>query len=434
MTSSPASAYKSKLQAWKAEIQQKTGKTTEQLYEEREKRIRDCLYLKEPDRIPLWLIAENNPRLGLPPAAAYYNPLAWKEALVKEILRFEPDMHMGIIGNSGAAWEALGVKNRLWPGGPLPEDYEYQFIEVEFMKADEYEIFLSDPSDFVVRYYLPRMYGALEPLAKLPPVGQMYGSFEYLVTMFDSPEFKKMAAALAKAGRELKKFRKTVGNIQEDMAGLGFPDMGQGFGVGVVPFDTVSSSFRGMKGSMLDMYRQPEKLLKLCDTILDKRIAAAAPPDPKARGNPKRAGIPLWRGDCNFMSEEQFNRFYWPGLKRVLQADIDLGYMPIPLIEAKFGKRLERFLELPKGKVAIVVENVDIIPAREILGGHTCVIGKPPVSLQYANIPETLDYYRDIIKKCRKGGGLMLRLILPQKASVEDLQAMNQTIREWCRY
>ena len=50
-----------------------------------------------------------------------------------------------------------------------------------------------------------------------------------------------------------------------------------------------------MKGSMVDMYRQPDKLLHACDMMLDKRIANAVPATPENRG--KRIGMPLWRGD-----------------------------------------------------------------------------------------------------------------------------------------
>jgi len=102
---------------------------------------------------------------------------------------------------------------------------------------------------------------------------------------------------------------------------------------------------------MIDMYRQPEKLLQVCDMILERRIAQATPSDPKQRGNPKRIGMPLWRGDKAFMSDKQFEKFYWPGLKKSLQVTIDLGYVPIPFFEAEFGDRLERLLELPKGKL-----------------------------------------------------------------------------------
>jgi len=36
------------------------------------------------------------------------------------------------------------------------------------MKADEYDVFLEDPTDYLIRTYLPRVGGALESLSKLP--------------------------------------------------------------------------------------------------------------------------------------------------------------------------------------------------------------------------------------------------------------------------
>jgi hypothetical protein len=59
------------------------------------------------------------------------------------------------------------------------------------MKEDEYDLFLSDPSDFVVRYYLPRVYGCTAPLSKLPPVSLMFSSFEYNLSLLTSPNSKK---------------------------------------------------------------------------------------------------------------------------------------------------------------------------------------------------------------------------------------------------
>ncbi|MBN1189739.1 MAG: hypothetical protein JXA46_08305 [Dehalococcoidales bacterium] len=433
MTTSTNQEYAKKLQAWRDEIQNRTGKITEQLFKERDQRVRDSFDLKDTDRIPLWLIAENNPRLGLPPAAAFYDPAAWKEALTREIINFEPDFYMAIMGSSGPSWEALGVTNKLWPGGPLPPDYEYQFVEKENMKVEEYDLFLSDPSDFIVRHFLPRVYNCLAPLSKLPPLSQMYGSFDFITTLFASPEFAEMAKALAKSGRELEKHRSAIGDAQADLASLGFPDMGPGGSVGFVPFDTVSSFFRGMKGSMLDMYRRPDKLIQACDTVLAKQIAAIVPADPEKKGITKRVGIPLWRGDCAFMSDEQFKKFYWPGFKKVLEAAIGNSYIPIPFFEARFGKRLEHLLELPKGKMAAVVEHMDIIPAMEMLGDHVCILGKPPVSLFYSSIQETKDYYRDLMKQLSKKRGLMLRIALPQSAPVEELKKMVEEIRGYCR-
>jgi len=186
----------------KDEIERKTGKTTEQLYEEREKRVRDAIEVKEPDRIPLMIHANTSSYTGIPNSAAYYDPIGWKRAIRQITLDFEPDMCNAGLPTSGAALEALDVKNRLWPGGPIPPDYEYQFIEGEFMKEDEYDIFLSDPSDFMIRYYLPRMYGAFKPLSELPPLGLLFQGFEGITPMFASPEFIQLARSLSRAGRE----------------------------------------------------------------------------------------------------------------------------------------------------------------------------------------------------------------------------------------
>jgi hypothetical protein len=435
-TSLAVKEYEKELELLKKEIEEKTGKSPEQLYEEREKRVRDVIELKVPDRVPLTVDVKTSLYPGIPNSAAYYDPIGFKRAVRQVTLDFEPDMCNAGLPMSGNALEALGVTNRQWPGGPLPPDYEYQFVEGEYMKEDEYDIFFNDPSDFTVRYFLPRMYKSLAPLAKLPPLGMMFQGFEMLTPLFASREFMQVARALHKAAEATRKVRKTIGDSYEEMAQLGFPafaHVGTG-GVGGAPFDTVSSFLRGMKGSMLDMYRQPDKLLKACDMILERRIANARPADPKKRGNPKRTGMPLWRGDKVFMSDKQFERFYWPGLKKALQATIDLGYVPVPFFEAEFGDRLERLLELPKGKVIASVENVDAIRAKEILKGHTCVMVRGPTSCRVWSLRQVEEYSKEMIDKCGKGGGFILNVRLPDRGTTAEYQKMLDSIRECGRY
>jgi hypothetical protein len=421
----------------KEQIEKQTGKTTEQLYEEREKRVRDAIYLKEPDRVPFMCHIDVQSYTGIPNSAAYYDPLAFKRAMRKITIDLEPDMCNAGLPTSGAALTALDVKNRLWPGGPLPPNYEYQFVEGEFMKEDEYDMFLSDPSGFVVRRFLPRMYGALLPLEKLPRLDILYQGFEGLTPLLASPEFVQMASRVAEAGKQMQEFRQAIGNSYEELAQLGFPAWAPVItgGVGGAPFDTVSSFLRGMKGSMMDMYRQPEKLIQACEMIIERRIAGGIPAASlTTRGNPKMIGMPLWRGDKAFMSEAQFNRFYWPGLKRALQATVDLGYVPVPFFEAEFGDRLARLLELPKGKIIASVETVDAVKAKEILGGHTCLLVRAPHSSKLWSLQQVENFTKELIDKCGKKGGLLLDIRLPDKAKTEDIQAMLQSINEYSRY
>jgi hypothetical protein len=427
-------AHEQYIKGLRDKIERESGSTPEELYKEREGRVKAALSLQEPDRVPMWMFTDTAAFCGLPRASEYYDPLHWKKAATELTVELEPDLSSTGYGASGAVWDVLEVKNRLWPGGPLPPDYQYQFVEREYMKEDEIDMFLADPTDFVIRRYLPRIYGSLAPLEKLPPLNGLFAGFEGSLGLLTSPEFRKMGRTLAKAAREQDNYRKTIGNIHADLARLGFPPHSHFGGVGGAPFDTVSSFFRGMKGSMLDMYRQPEKLLKLCDKVLDLRMRGAVSAQPDASGLTRRVAIPLWRGDRSFMSEEQFRKFYWPGLKKALLATIDLGYMPMPIFEDTFGNRLECLLELPKGKLVAVVDHTDAVLAKEILGGHICIIATVPASIKYASLRQAAEIVKTQIKACKKGGGYMLHLTMPAQASVKDLKGLMLELKEYARY
>jgi hypothetical protein len=428
--------YIKELHDIKTEIETRTGKTTEQLYDERDKRITDTIELRTPDRAPFSMNINIQSYAGIKNSTAYYDPIGWKTAIRKITLDFEPDMCDAGLPNCGAAMTILGLKNQLWPGGPIPTDYEYQFVEGEYMKEDEYDMFLSDPTGFIIRRYLPRVYGALSPLKNLPPLDSMFMGVEMLTPLFTSPEFLEMATRIAEAGRHAIEFMKTIGDSYGELAQLGFPAFAPVTigGVGGAPFDMISSFLRGMKGSMLDMYRRPEKLLRACDIVLERRMATAMPTNLSKKGRLQRVGIPLWRGDKKFMSEAQFNRFYWPGLKKSLQANIDLGYIAMPFFEAEFGDRLERLLELPQGKMVACVEYVDAFRAREILGGHTCLLVRQPTSSKLWSLAQVEAFNKDLIDKCGKGGGLLLDIRIPDKTPTKDARAMVESIKKYSRY
>ncbi len=420
----------------KKQIEERAGKSVEQLYAERSKRVRDVIELRQPDRVPFFYFVDAHAYCGLPKSAAYYDPINFKRAMRQIAVDLEPDMCDCGLPACGDAMMELDVKTFVWPGGPRPPDFDYQFIEGEYMKEDEYDMFLNDPTGFMIRRYLPRVYGALAPLSKLPPLDSMFMGFDALTPLFTTPEFLDMAKRLARAGKYVKKFRQTIGDAYEDLAQLGFPPFARFVvgGVGGAPFDTVSSFLRGMKGSMLDMYRQPDKLLKACEVILERRIARAIPADPTHRDYPQRVGIPLWRGDPTFMSDSQFKKFYWPGLKKSLQVHVDLGYVPVPFFEAPFGDRLECLLELPKGKILPSIEAADAVRAKEILGGHSALLVHCPNAFKIWSLNDIEAYVKDLIDKCGKDGGLIIAFRMPDKARIEDMQAMARSLRDYSRY
>lgn len=421
------------------EIEKKHGKSPEQLYEEREKRIRETIRLEEPDRVPVSLRLTYFPATyaGIHKSAAYYDAFAWKNAIAKTVTELEPDMYQCSSGmTSGLLMETLDPTQTKWPGGQLDPDLSHQAIDIECMKGDEYDIFLDDPADFTIRYLLPRAYTTLAPLSKLPPLGDRLFGFPAMTPLFSRQEFRDLAKALLKAGQEQEKWGQNFGSLEESMANLGFPAHNYPGGVGGAPFDTISDFYRGMRGAMTDMYRNPDKLIAACQRILEGRIKRAVPADPKKRGNPKRLFLALHRGAEGFMSKKQFEKFYWPGLKNAMLTSIELGYVPMPFCEGKYGDRLEYFLELPKGKVVAHFDQTDMPKAKEILKDHVCIMGNVPSSILQVGSPQDVDdYCRNLIKVCGKGGGFILTNGSSiDEAKPENVKSMVDSVKKYTPY
>lgn len=436
MSATPRARFIEDPKTLREQIEKKHGKTPEQLYEEREKRVRDTIALREPDRVPVDLRLTYFPakHLGIPTSMAYYDAAGWKEAIVRTVLDFEPDLYMSSAGNSpGTVMEVLEPTQTRWPGGPLPPNVSHQAIDVECMKEDEYPLFLSDPTDYTIRYLLPRAFGALEPLSSLPTIYDRFFGFGALTPIFTRKEFRTMAHALIKAGEEQEKWRTEFGSLEDTMAELGFPPQGHMGGVGGAPFDAISDFYRGMRGAMLDMYRHPDELLAAMDKMIEWRVSKALPADPSKRGNPKRLFIALHRGAEGFMSKKQFEKFYWPGLKKAMLKSIELGFVPMPFCEGAYGDRLEYFLELPKGKVVAHFDLTDMARAKEVLKDHVCIMGNVPSSMLQVGSPQDVDdYCKNLIKTCGKGGGFILTNGSSiDEAKSENIKAMVDSVKKY---
>lgn len=424
-----------------AEIEKKHGKSVDELRMERETRIKDAMELREPDRVPVTLLPGvfAARAAGLPASTMFYDLAASRQAARDILLDFDPDIGgTGMAASAGSVLDLLGVRNYRWPGGTLPADAEYQFVEGEYMKPEEYDIFLNDPSDFILRYYLPRITGILAPLTKLPPVGALRESgFTGFLGFFATPEFQQLAGRVQEAVLEQKRVAEESLQFARHMERLGFPSLfgggGAGGGVGGAPMDAIADLLRGMKGIMLDMYRCPEKLIAASERVLNTRIANATPATPNWKGIPQRGGGPLHRGSDEFLSLKQFEKFYWPGLKRSTWASIELGYVVSHFFEGVWDQRLEYLLEFPKGKVIFHCERTNIFRAKEVLKDHCCIQGGVPPALLTAGSPQDVDEYcRNLIKTIGKGGGFILGCgSVIDCAKPENVKAMVDSVRKY---
>jgi hypothetical protein len=431
-----------KVQQWKKAIERKQGKTIEQLRLEREKRFHDAATLKIPDRVPVTIGTGVFAcrYIGIPLSTMYYDQIAYREACVKTVVDFDPDTDGNVLaGGYGMVNELLDTRTARWPGGNLPEDVPYQFVEGEYMKEDEYDLFLSDPSDFVFRYYLPRAFGILQPLSKLPPIRNLTGGlFTGVLALMSQPQFRILGEKLSQAINEQAKQTKMAMELATLEMELGYPSMlGRlSSGVGGAPFDAISDMLRGMRGAMLDMYRCPDKLLAACEMIQKWRFDAAVPAKPDQQGYRPRVFMALHRGSDGFMSRQQFEKFYWPGLKKAILKAVELGYDVFPFFEGIWDDRLEYLLELPKGRVIFFAEQTDLVKAKKVLGKNMCIQGGVPPTLLQAGSPQDVEeYVKKLIKTVGKGGGL---IVSPQSAMdyarPENVRTMVETVKKYGNY
>ena len=235
------------------------------------------------------------------------------------------------------------------------------------MNADEYDHFLLDPTDFMIRRYWPRIFGVLKGFEKLPPLHNIISYYMGVPTglaVFSIPEVQQALEALKKAGEKSAQLAQYARSFTEKTKEAGFPL--QSGGISQAPFDTLGDFFRGTKGLMLDMYRRPDKVIQACEKLLPFMLEMAVN-GTKASGIP-RVFIPIHKGLDGFMSMEQFNRFFWPTLRELMVSLIKEGITPCPLWEGNCTTRLEVIKDLPEGKACYAFEATDSGQGQRNLG------------------------------------------------------------------
>lgn len=103
-------------------------------------------------------------------------------------------------------------------------------------------------------------------------------------------------------------------------------------------------------------------------------------------GNPmmieslKKLWMYLHKGMDEFMSMEQYERFYWRPLLKIVEALADGGYTPILQCQGNYYTRLPFLKELPKGKCICFFENMDMALAKKELKDVACIGGNLSVT------------------------------------------------------
>jgi hypothetical protein len=140
----------------------------EEDYKARVTLIKDAIQLKKtPARIPICPSAGFFPiqYAGVSMYDAMYDYDALTRAWEKYFNDLTPDAYNApTTVVPGRVLEILDLKLGRWPGHGVSEESEFQYVEKEYMKGDEYEDLIDDPTGFFMKAFLPRI------LSMIPPV------------------------------------------------------------------------------------------------------------------------------------------------------------------------------------------------------------------------------------------------------------------------
>lgn len=406
-------------------------------YDARWQRVMDCVALRQPDRMPFGLFSMfwYARYGGMTCRQQMFDTPRFKQVIEQVCLDLQPDMYTPALMGAGFGlpMEVMGYRQLQWPGHGVDDNRPFQYIDREYMTAEEYDDFLFDPTGFYLSKYLPRVADAF---AGLEPIASLTGSF-YVGTCFGAAAFADpgIASAVQRLGRAsgvMLEFLGHIRDLDQRMRSLGFPSAFDR--IAIAPYDIIADYFRGATGMMKDLYRHPDKLLQVLDkvaTLVIRSTLAVA----RQTDNPI-VFIPVhWAPDA-FMSQKQFEKFWWPSFHRLLTALIDAQLVPMPMWEHDCTRRLPFLREhTPRGKCIYWFERTDMVAACAALGDIVALRGGMPASLMISGTPADVDaeVRRLVDNVYDRGGRLILEgaFGLPDEAPVENVRAMCAAARRY---
>jgi hypothetical protein len=386
--------------------------TMKSLYEERLGRYQAAIALEPTDRIPIAPGTNNFAEIysGNNNQETIYEPEKWLAA-EKAFIKDFPEVD--VLRNNrfyAPFYDAVGCRTYALPGRDLAPDNQVQFNESEYMKVDEYDRFIENPGLFMYEVFLPRVLGEVsEPGSMRAFVGALKGGMAFM-----------------EAGQVMRH----RGMVLEQECGMPQPMAG----AYVAPFDVMADCMRGLNGIMMDIFRQPDKVVAACDAVVHEiSNFALSTADPF-----KRYPIFVPTHKAMFMSPDQFDKYYWPSFKRTTEILIEAGYTVRAYLEGNWGPHLHRLKELPKGKVLCDIDTPgDIYQAKEVLGGYQCIAGGVDEADLILGTPQQVrQSVKHLCETVGKDGGYIISggCHIPYDTKPENFRAMIDAVLEFGVY
>jgi len=279
------------------------SKDTRQLYAERMKRYTTAMRNEKPDMIPI--------RPFVAEFTAVYAGYTCQQVTHDYNLAFEAAIRCAkdfdwdaVVANMVYVWTGLteqqGTKYYAVPGIDLDVNTGFQYREPPedkaFMRPDEYDAFIEDPTGFLFNVWLPRV--------------------SRDVVAPGEPNTFRNNVAFLKGGIAMLNYFNAFGPQIERLAGE-CGTVSAIAGILKAPLDILADKLRGYVGLCHDLLERRDKVIAACEAFMPHLThVALSGADPE-----KNVPVSIWmhRGCVPFISHDDFKNIYWTTLKPIIQ-------------------------------------------------------------------------------------------------------------------
>ncbi len=327
-----------------------------------------------------------------------------------------------VVSNMVYVWtgltQAIGLRYYGIPGIDVTLNMGFQYREPSqdnaFMRPEEYDQLIDDPTAFLLDVWLPRISTEVrktgEPVSRAHNLSFIKGGMAMM----------EYFGAFGTQNARLRAESGTVSAIS---------------GILKAPMDIIADKLRGYLGLVDDLHERRDKVLAACEALLPHLLHVA-----RATADPARlvpVGYWMHRGGVPFVSPEIFKNIYWPTIKPIIEELWADGIQTLFYAEGKWDRHLESFAELPDRSIVYHVDQGDIAKTHKVLGEKFCLSGGVSnVILAHGTPDQVRQRCKEVIDIAARDGGYIMdsSAIMQNDAKVENVRAMTDFTREYGVY
>lgn len=372
------------------------------------KRVDDVIHGRQPDRVPTYALASEWMfyNAGYSQRDIEADPKKCLESYKKMIEDVYFDATFGPHFN-----RALQYKQKLGGGNfEFSSDgiIQWNTTNVTCMNEDEYPQLIADPWGFFAEVIVPRKY---------PVFAEEDANVRY----------EKLCEAWA-AKKEATKDIPYVIKGANELNMHSVPDGHKYWH----PFDVIMDYYRNFSGIMADIRRRPQQVADACAAMQPFFLVQIEADKRKALPG-KAIMYPLHAP--TFLKPKDYERFYWPCYKELVNLLYDNGHVLLAFLEGKHEHLYDFYKELPKHAVAGMFEFDDLTKTKKELGDHLCIIGGLDTFLmKHGTKEECIEMAKKVVGELAPGGGFMAATNKQLSCCTKEVETSNYAaVNEWIR-